>query len=93
MKKKDLADLAVKLYNNIDQSEQFDTYQLFYHCDKKFLINIIEDLAETVKYNIEQDKKLSKDYKNIGVDSVELTEIFELVEKVLKEKDKQCLKT
>ena len=31
MKKKELADLAVRLFNNIDQAEQFNVNELFYH--------------------------------------------------------------
>ena len=84
MRKKDLADLAGRLFNNIDQAEQFNVNELFYHCDNKFLLETIKSLAETVKCNVERDKMLSRHNKNVGVDSVELEEIFALVEQALK---------
>ena len=85
MKKKDLADLAVRLFNNIDQAEQFNVNELFYHCDNKFLLEIIESLAETVKENVaEKGKRFSMRGENVGVDDEELEEIFALVEKALK---------
>ena len=84
MKKKDLADLVVRLFNNIDQAEQFNVNELFYHCDNKFLLKTIKSLAETVKYNVKRDKKFSVLDKNVGVDDEELEEIFALVKKALK---------
>lgn len=85
MKKKELADLAIKLFNNIDQAEQFNVNELFYHCDNKFLLEIIESLAEAVKENVaEKDKRFSMRGENISVDDEELEEIFTLVEKALK---------
>ena len=85
MKKKDLADLAVRLFNNIDQAEQFNINELFYHCDNKFLLEIIADLTKIVKYNVaERDKRFSRRSENISVDDEELEEIFALVEKTLK---------
>ncbi len=82
MKKKDLADIAVRLFNNIDQAEQFNVNELFYHCDNKFLLEKIQSLAETVKYNVERDKRLSVLDKNVAMDSDELEEIFTLIEKL-----------
>lgn len=82
MKKKELADIAVKLFNNIDQAEQFDVNELFYHCDNKFLLDVIERLEITVKENIERDKRRSVLDKNVSMDSDELEEIFSIIEKL-----------
>ena len=81
MKKKELADLAVRLFNNIDQAEQFNVNELFYHCDNKFLLETIERLVETVKYNVERDKALPRNDRNVGVGDDELKELFTLAEK------------
>lgn len=85
MKKQELADLAVRLFNNIDQAEQFNVIELFYHCDNKYLLEIIESLAESVKRNVaEKGKMFSMRGENISVDDEELEEIFTLVGKTLK---------
>ena len=85
MKKKELADLAVRLFHNIDQAEQFDVIPLFYHCDNKFLLQIIERLAEAVKDNVaERGKRFSMRSENVSADDEELKEIFALVEQALK---------
>lgn len=85
MKKQELADLAVRLFNNIDQAEQFNVTELFYHCDNKYLLEIIESLAESVKRNVaEKGKMFSMRGENISVDDEELEEIFTLVGKTLK---------
>ena len=85
MKKKELADLALRLFGNIDQAEQFNVNELFYHCDNKFLLKIIADLTESVKENVaERSKRFSTRSENVSVDDEELEEIFALVEKALK---------
>ncbi len=85
MKKKELADLALRLFGNIDQAEQFNVNELFYHCDNKFLLETIANLAESVKENVaERGKRFSTRSENVGVDDEELEEIFALVEKALK---------
>lgn len=85
MKKQELADLAVRLFNNIDQAEQFNVTELFYHCDNKYLLEIIESLAESVKRNVaEKGKMFSLRGENISIDDEELEEIFTLVGKTLK---------
>lgn len=84
MKKKELADLAVRFFNNIDQAEQFEITTLFYHCDKKFLLEIIADLAETVEENVsEKGKRFSTRGENVCASDEELKEIFALVKKAL----------
>lgn len=82
MKKKELADLAVRLFNNIDQAEQFSVNELFYHCDTEYLLETIERFIEIVKYNIERDKKLSILEKNVLIDNDELKEIFDIVKEI-----------
>lgn len=82
--KKELAEIAIKLFNNIDQAEQFDVYELFYHCDKKFLLDVISRLKEIVEENVETDIYRSKLNRNVGADKDELEEIFTTVERVLK---------
>lgn len=85
MKKKELADLALRLFGNIDQAEQFNVNELFYHCDNKFLLEIIANLAESVKENVaERGKRFSARSENVCVDDEELEEFFLLVEKALK---------
>ena len=85
MKKKELADLALRLFGNIDQADQFNVNELFYHCDNKFLLEIIADLAQSVKENVsERGKRFSTRSENVAVDDEELEEIFTLVEKALK---------
>lgn len=89
MKKKELANLAVRLFHNIDQAEQFDVIPLFYHCDNKFLLKTIEHLVEAVKDNVdERGKRFSMRGENISADDEELKEIFALVEKALKESER-----
>lgn len=82
--KKELAEIAIRLFNNIDQAEQFDVYELFYHCDKKFLLDLISRLRKEVEYNIETDVRRSKLDKNIGVDEDELEEILATADKLLR---------
>lgn len=85
MRKKELADLAVRLFHNIDQAEQFEVTRLFYHCDNKFLVNIIQELAESVKDNVaERGKRFSTRSEDVSADDEELEEIFALVEQALK---------
>ena len=85
MKKKKLAELAVRLYHNIDQAEQFDVIPLFYHCDNKFLLQTIEHLVEAVKENVaEKGKRFSERSENVCANDKELAEMFALVEKALK---------
>ena len=45
--KKELAELAVKLFDNIDQADQFDIKDLFYHCDNAFLLYLINCLIHS----------------------------------------------
>lgn len=49
--KKELAEIAIHLFDNIDQADQFDVYPLFYHCAKAFLLSLIQDMVETIEHN------------------------------------------
>lgn len=67
--KQELAELAVQLFNNIDQADQFDVKDLFYHCDNAFLLYLIGELKNTVEDNdgqfqVNSDEELSKILKS-----------------------------
>ena len=81
--KKELAEIAIRLFNNIDQAEQFNVYELFYHCDKKFLLDLISRLKAEVVYNAEIDMYRSRFDRNVGVDKDELEEILATAERLL----------
>lgn len=49
--KKELADVAIQLFGNIDQADQFSINDLFYHCDNKYLVKLIYELLETIEQN------------------------------------------
>ena len=53
--KNELAEIALRLYNNMDEAEQFSGHipELIRHCDKAFLIDLIENLKVSVEYNLE----------------------------------------
>lgn len=72
--KKELAELAIQLFDNIDQADQFDVYALFYHCDRKYLLWLIEDLLGVIKQNKGRFVLVSED---------RLAEIIEEAQKVL----------
>lgn len=76
--KKELADLAISLFNNLDQAEQFEVERMFYHLDNKFLLKLIEEMKEDVLYN------LDKQPKYILNSEEEMTKIFVAVDKIIK---------
>ena len=53
--KNELAEIALRLYNNVDEAEQFSSYipELIRHCDKSFLLDLIDRLKDSVEYNLE----------------------------------------
>lgn len=67
--KKELAALAVRLFANIDQANQWDNYNMtekcFEHVDKTFLLTIIADLKDSVQSNVEYDRFLCDDDETI----------------------------
>lgn len=76
--KKELAKLAINLFDNIDQADQFDVYELFEHLDKAFLLKIIEEMYEV----IQQNKNLGRTFYTMSESEVE--DILETARKVLK---------
>lgn len=75
--KKELANLAISLFNNLDQAEQFKVERLFYHLDNKFLLRLIEEMKEDVLYNLNKQPKYILNSKE------EMTKILSMVDKVL----------
>ena len=82
--KKELADLAARLFNNIDQADQFDNYgwieKMFYHLDKAFLLELICDLRDSVQSNIDVGA-----YKVLFDTPEEIEDMLNEVRKVLGE--------
>lgn len=76
--KKELANLAISLFNNIDQADQFDVERMFYHLDNKFLLELIEEMKDDVLYNLDNQPKYILNSEE------EMTEIFAMVDKVLR---------
>ena len=83
--KKELADLAIRLFANIDQADQWDNYSMtekcIRHVDKKFLLEIIEDLKGSVESNVQFGGKFLLD------DEETVQEILKEARKVLGESD------
>ena len=83
--KKDLAALAVRLFNNIDQADQWDNYNMtekcFEHVDKAFLLTIIEDLKGSVECNLRHTDRFFVD------DEEEVKNLLARARKVLGEDD------
>lgn len=76
----EIAELVINLSENMDEAEQF-TYHvpdIIRHCEKKFLISLLEELKESVESNIRngQDHLLmhSED---------EIEEMFKQVDKIV----------
>ena len=76
--KKELAKLAINLFDNIDQADQFDVYELFEHLDKTFLLKLIEDFYNAIL----QNKDLGRTFHTMSDDEVE--EILAKARKILK---------
>ena len=76
--KKELANLAISLFNNLDQAEQFEVERMFYHLDNKFLLELIKEMKEDVLYNLERQPKYILNSEE------EMMEIFIMVDKIIK---------
>lgn len=76
--KKELARLAINLLDNIDNADQFDYIDLFFHLDNAYLLYLIGDFYETIK----QNKRLGRDFTTMTED--ELEEVMAKARKVLK---------
>lgn len=85
--KNELAALAVRLFANIDQSDQWDNYgmteSMFEHVDKKFLLKLIEDLKTSVETNVEYGGQYLADDDDV------VQEALKEARKVLGEPDKE----
>lgn len=83
--KKELAELAIRLFANIDQSDQWDNYSMTEECikhvDKKFLLRFIDDLRTSVKSNVDYGGKYLVD------DDEEVERILREAGEVLGEND------
>lgn len=79
--KKELAKLAINLFDNIDQADQFDVYELFYHLDKAFLLKLIEEFYTTIL----QNKELGRTFYTMSDDEVE--DVMAKARKILKVED------
>lgn len=75
--KRELANLAIKLFNNLDQAEQFDVDRMFHHLDNKFLLELIKEMNEDVLYNLDNQPE------HILNSEEEMREIFAMVNKIL----------
>ena len=75
--KKELAKLAINLFDNIDQADQFDTYELFEHLDKAFLLRLISEMYDC----IQQNKELGRTFYTMSEDEVE--EVLAKARKIL----------
>ena len=52
--KKELAELAIRLFNNIDQGDQApDIDEMFRHLDKQHLLKVIGEMKHAIEQNIE----------------------------------------
>lgn len=53
--KNELAEIAIRLYINVDEADQFADLipELIRHCDKSFLLDLIDRLKDSVEYNLE----------------------------------------
>ena len=79
--KKELAKLAINLFDNIDQADQFDPYELFYHLDNAYLLYLIGDFYDTIK----QNEHLGLNFTSMPKE--ELNEVMVKARKILKIKD------
>lgn len=79
--KKELAQLAINLFDNIDQADQFNPYEPFYHLDNAYLLYLIGDFYETIK----QNKRLGLDFTSMSKE--ELNEVMAKARKILKIQD------
>lgn len=55
MNKSELAEIVITLKRNVDEAEQFSDYidDIIRHCDKSFLLYLIDSLAHSVEFNLE----------------------------------------
>lgn len=75
----EIAELVINLSENMDEAEQFIDYvsDIIRHCEKKFLISLLENMKESVEFNIRngQDHLLMHSEE-------EIAEMFKQVDKI-----------
>ena len=85
-KKKELAELVIRLWDNIDQADQGpDMTELFKHLDNAYLLSLIKDFRDAVKSNINFNK-----YELLLHDGEDLHEMLEEARKALGEPKENC---
>lgn len=82
MNKSELADIAIKLRNNVDEAEQFSDYinGLIRHCDKTYLLYLIKCMADSVEYNLTCCNSFKE---NVNDDPDELRDLIKFVKEKL----------
>lgn len=80
MKKAKLVEMILTLYNNVDEADQFSYYipEIIRHCDSKYLLDLLSELAACVKDNMEARPGLLVDDKS------SLLELIHKVDDILK---------
>ena len=79
--KKELAELVIRLWENIDQADQGpDMNELFKHLDNAYLLYLIQDFRDAVQSNIDFNK-----YELLFSDEADLEDMLEEARKVLGE--------
>ena len=81
----ELAELAIRLKNNLDEAEQFECYinQLIKHCDKEYLLRLLYELCSPVEDNIEKFESGRIYESNIVDDPEELKRIIKEIREEL----------
>ena len=81
--KKELAELAIRLFNNIDQGDQApDIDEMFRHLDNGHLLKVIGEMKTAVEQNVEYGRN-----EYLLNDDDEIQEMLKKARKVLGEDD------
>ena len=81
--KKELADLAARLWDNMDQADQAPSMiDLFCHLDNAYLMKLISDFKDAVEQNINLNQ-----YNLLFSSEEDLQDMLREARKVLGEKD------
>lgn len=82
MNKCELAEIAIKLKNNVDEAEQFSNYinDLIRHCDKDFLLYLIKCMVDSVEFNLTTNGHFKE---NIFDDTTELKDLIRFIREEL----------
>ena len=81
--KKELAELAIRLFNNIDQGDQApDIDEMFRHLDKQHLLKVIGEMKRAVEQNVEYGN-----HEYLLNDEDEIEDMLDEARKVLGEPD------